>query len=73
MKIAQVSVCYGELRSTGYPSYSNKRNEVTLTAQLTEGETARNVKNRLAELARTEVQRLFGDAVEACDEMGVPF
>lgn len=72
MKIAEISVRYGELRSTGYPSFSNKRIEVELGAILDHGEIPREVKERLHALARREVQMLFGDNVEP-DVMGIPF
>lgn len=64
MKIEKVSVTYGELRSAGYPSFSNKRYEMTLEASLQTGETARRVKERLTEIAINEVRKQFGDNVE---------
>lgn len=61
MEIRIVSVCYGELRSTGYPNFSNKRFELTLTARLENGETAKEVKEQLFKAAEGEVKKFFGD------------
>lgn len=72
MKINKVAVTYGELRSNGYPSFSNKRYEVTLEAELQQGETAGYVKQRLTEIAVREVRKYFGDNVDN-DELGLPF
>ncbi len=69
MKIDRVAVTYGELRSTGFPSFSNKRYEITLEATLTPRETAREVRERLTELAKREVKQEFGDNV---DQMELP-
>jgi len=63
MKVTTISVRYGELRSTGYPSFSNKRIEVELGADLETGEVPRTCKERLLQLARREVHLAFGDAV----------
>ena len=72
MKIERVTVTYGELRSTGYPTFSNKRHELTLEATLEPGESARTVKDRLHELAKREVRVAFGDNVNQT-EMDLPF
>ncbi len=72
MKIEKVTVTYGELRSTGYPTFSNKRHELTLEASLGPGESARTVKDRLHELAKREVRKAFGDNVDQC-ELDLPF
>lgn len=72
MKIAEISVRYGELRSTGYPSYSNKRIEVELGAVLEHGDIPRDCKDRLLALAKREVAIAFGDKVSN-DEMTIPF
>lgn len=65
---------YGELRSTGYPTFSNTRHEVTLTALLEEGETADQVARRLEGHAKAEVQRWFGDMpVAAASDMERPY
>lgn len=72
MKINSVAVTYGELRSTGYPSFSNKRYEVTLEATLETGESARQVKEKLTELAKREVGEFFGDKADKT-EMDLPF
>lgn len=61
MKIDKVIVRYGELRSCGYPSYSNKRLEVELSAQLEPGDIPAEVENKLLDFARTDVKRQFGD------------
>ena len=72
MKIDRVAVTYGELRSAGYPSFSNKRHEITLEAALEPNESARSVKDRLMELAKKDVRMAFGDNVEQ-SEMDMPF
>ena len=72
MKIDKIAVTYGELRSSGYPSFSNKRHEITLEAALEPGESARQVKDRLHELAKREVRLAFGDNVDQT-EMDLPF
>jgi len=72
MKINKVSVTYGELRSTGYPSFSNKRYELTLEAELQTGDTATNVKQKLTEIANREVRKYFGDNVDQT-ELDLPF
>jgi hypothetical protein len=64
MKIDRVAVTYGELRSTGYPTFSNKRFEVMLEATLETGESARLVKDRLTELVKREVKKSFGDNID---------
>lgn len=73
MKIKSVSVTYGELRSTGYPTFSNTRHELTLEADLTEGDTPRGVCERLRSIAKHEVKKLFGDAVIEIDDMDISF
>jgi len=72
MKIATVVVRYGELRSTGYPSYSNKRIEVELGAELEHGEIPRECKERLLAMAKQEVHLAFGDKL-AGSEMNQPY
>jgi hypothetical protein len=72
MKIDRVEVTYGELRSTGYPTFSNKRHELTLGAALEAGECARAVQAKLYELAKREVKKAFGDNVDQT-EMDCPF
>ena len=72
MKIEKVSVTYGELRSAGYPTFSNKRHEITLEASLQPGDSARTVKEKLSEIAKREVKRAFEDP-EIIAEMELPF
>jgi UDP-N-acetylmuramyl pentapeptide synthase len=72
MKINRVEVTYGELRSTGYPTFSNKRHELTLGATLEAGESARAVHAKLSELAKREVRKAFGDNVDQ-SELDLPF
>lgn len=72
MKISSVSVCYGELRSKGYPAFTNERYELTLQAQLTDGETANAVRAKLTEYAKFAVKSHFGDN-PAQTEMDLPF
>ena len=72
MKIFRVTINYGELRSEGYPNFSNKRYEIMLGAKLEEGESARTVKERLTELAKREVKYFFGDNVDQT-ELDLPY
>ena len=71
MKIDRVEVTYGELRSHGYPTFSNQRYELTLGAVLESGESARMAESRLFELAKREVRSMFGDQVEQT-ELDIP-
>ena len=74
MKIDRVTVRYGELKSTGYPTFSNKRAEVELSAMLESGETAQHAKDLLMQAARAAVWRELGVATEKCDDpTKVPF
>jgi hypothetical protein len=67
-------VNYGELRSTGYPSFSNTRHEVSILAALEEGETAQEAIRKLDLHARAEVQRQFGDKpVASSSDMERPY
>jgi len=69
MKIDRVQVTYGELRSTGYPEYSNKRYELTLSATIESGESAEHVRQKLTFLTQSLVKKEFGDK----DQMDIPF
>jgi hypothetical protein len=71
MKIDRVSVCYGELR-TNRNEFSNTRHEVTLSATLEPNETARQVRNKLQNLAVRSVKIAFGDNVDQT-ELDIPF
>lgn len=72
MKISTITVRYGELRSTGYPQFSNKRIEVELTANLEPGDVPSVAKNRLLATAHQIVESEFGgNNVESA--MEVPF
>jgi hypothetical protein len=73
MRIIRVGVTYGELRSTGYPSFSNVRHEASITAALEDGETGQDVIRKLEEFAKDEVKRRFGDATVAASEMEKPY
>jgi len=74
MKIEKITVRYGELRSTGYPSFNNKRVEVELCAALQPGEVPRQQKDRLLGHAMEAVKEAFGDKPESpMTEMEVPF
>lgn len=74
MRIFQVAVTYGELRSTGYPSFSNTRHEVSLYARLEDGETAAETIAKLREAAKADVKRQFGDApVDPNDPLARPY
>ena len=71
MKITNISVSYGELRSC---NFDNKRIEIGLAANLENGETAREAKYKLFDLAKKEVKKLFGDSPDQIvDEMDIPF
>ena len=72
MKIATITIRYGELRSTGYPSFSNKTIAVELGAELEHGEVPRACKDKLLALAKQEVALAFGDKVSV-NEMEIPF
>lgn len=72
MKIDTVGVTYGELRSEGFPTFSNKRIEVTLSAKLEKGETPEEVKNRLYDLAKGTVKQKFGDKNPYQSELEIP-
>ena len=61
MIIDRIAITYGELRSTGYPTFSNTRHEMKLEATLEPGDRPREVMSRLQALAKNEVHRLFGD------------
>lgn len=74
MRIHRVEVTYGELRSSGYPSFSNKRHEISLRATLEPGDSAKSAVERLHGYAKAEVQRLFGDAPQGePDDMTKPY
>ncbi len=74
MKITRVSVTYGELRSSGYPAFSNKRHETSLSAVLEEGETAQAVADSLRTAAIADVKRQFdGTKPDPNDPMQKPF
>ena len=73
MKIDRVQVTYGELRSTGFPDFSNRRVEVTLGAVLEESDTAEAAKERLYQAARQAVKEKFGDPDAAQTEMNIPY
>ena len=73
MKIKSVTVRYGELRSTGYPIFSNKTIAIELSADLEAGETANSAKEVLFRHAKTEVKRAFGDKVCDNNQMDIPF
>jgi len=70
MKIEKVGVVYGELRSHGF---NNMTHGISLEASLSPGDTAREVRTRLQELAQQEVKRLFGETVEEKNELDIPF
>jgi hypothetical protein len=72
MKINKVSVTYGELRSDGYPKFSNTRHELTLEACPEVGETPRHVMEQLRSVAKNEVRKAFGDNVDN-NQMDLPF
>jgi hypothetical protein len=64
MQITEVTLRYGELRSTGFPSFSNKRVEVEFHAELHPGETAQVAIDRLYSASKLTVNELFKDPVE---------
>jgi len=69
MKIDRVTIRYGELRSTGWPEYSNRRYEVEVSAIVDHenGDTPEMVRRSLTEHAKRVVKIEFGDKVD--DEM----
>jgi hypothetical protein len=73
MKIDRVTVKYGELRSDGYPSFSNKTIAVELSAQIESGETANEVKDILFRHAKAATKREFGEKIQNDDQMDIPF
>ena len=73
MKINSVTVRYGELRSTGYPNFSNKTIAIELSADLEPGETPNTAKDILFRHAKNEVCRAFGDKVLDENQMDIPF
>jgi hypothetical protein len=72
MKIKKIAVTYGELRSQGFPNFSNKRYELTLEAILIPGEIPRAIKDKLTDIAKREVRIFFGDAINH-DQLDLPF
>lgn len=80
MKIGSVSVRYSELRSTGYPAFSNKACGIELAANLDSGDTAIIARDRLLKMARQSVAKMFaesrgGEMVKPDEEreMTIPF
>lgn len=73
MKIDRVTVRYGELRSSGYPNFSNSRNEIELSATLETGETANEVWHVLECLCKNRVKKAFGDKTLQENQMDMPF
>lgn len=73
MKIDRITVTYGELRSTGYPNFSNRREEVTLGAMLEPGDTARQAIDKLHSHAKGIVKARFGDVDAEQPELDMPF
>ena len=80
MKINTVSVHYSELRSKGFPHYSNRTCGIELTAALDSGDTAVIARDRLFQAARLEVGKMFTEAEtrpapveEGIREMTIPF
>jgi hypothetical protein len=73
MKIDRVTVRYGELRSSGYPNFSNSRNELELSATLESGETAADACNVLESLCKNRVKKSFGDKTISENQMDIPF
>lgn len=72
MKIQKVAITYGELRSKGFPLFSNERYELTLEALLEPGETAEGVRAILTDTARSKVRIHFGDPIIE-NQMDIPF
>lgn len=64
MKITKVGVEYRELRSTGYPNFSNVTHGVTLEAEVGLEEQPVKVRAYLRTVAIQEVKTLFGDPGE---------
>ena len=79
MKIYSVSVRYSELRSTGYPTFSNRTFGIELSANLDSGDTAVVARDRLLMSAKRSVAKMFKSADEVViddsemSEMTIPF
>jgi hypothetical protein len=61
VKVTSITVTYGELRSSGYPTFSNKRYEISIGAEVQEGDDLTVVRQRLTDRAKVIVKREFGD------------
>lgn len=72
MRITSVAVRYGELRSTGYPSFSNVRHEIEIAAEVDSDEPPAEVHNRLQQIAKAAVREAFGEA-NVWDGIPLPF
>ena len=73
MKIDRITIRYGELRSSGYPSFSNERHETEISALLEEGDVPREIHTELLRLCKIEVLKAFGDNVRSENQMDIPF
>lgn len=73
MRINEVKVTYGQLRSTGYPAFSNTRHEITIGAILGPNDNPKEVREYLQALTKAKVRQAFGDPIEEQLEIPMPF
>jgi len=64
MKIKTVTVEYKELRSSGYPNFSNATYGMAYSAEIDDGENIDEVKRYLLEKAIREVKLLHGEKID---------
>lgn len=64
MKIKTVTVEYKELRSAGYPNFSNKSFGICYSAEVESFDDPEDVKRKLLEKAIKEVKLLHGDKID---------
>lgn len=64
MKINEVTIEYKELRSSGFPTFSNKTYGITYSAKLDDTDDADDIKRRLLAKAIKEVRLLHGDKID---------
>lgn len=67
LEITKVTAEYGELRSTGYPKFENKKHAISYEAQIGPDDDFDQLRRLLHARAVADVKRLFGDDVEGPD------
>ena len=68
MEIKEITVEYSELRSSGYPNFSNKKYGLSVSATVGENETPKQVKDTITKNIIDQVKMFFGDKID-----GIPF